>query len=81
MKHNSKVDNNGYFIFGVFFTKYTIRPSEKITLIQCTYTMIFFWRDDLDLMRFFWGAGVCWGGLQNIELKDPFKGCYTTLAF
>jgi len=57
VKHNSKANNNGYFIFGVFFTKYTIRPSEKIMLIQCTYTMIFFLGDDLDLMRVFFGEG------------------------
>lgn len=42
--------------------------------------MIFFLGDDLDLMRFFFGGGGE-GGLQNIEFKDPLKGCYKTLAF
>lgn len=29
----------------------------------------------------FFGGGGGGEGLQNIELKDPLKGCYKTLAF
>jgi hypothetical protein len=42
--------------------------------------MIFFLEDDLELIRFL-GGGRGGGGLQNIELKDPLKGCYKTLDF
>jgi hypothetical protein len=42
--------------------------------------MIFFLEDDLELIRFL-GGGRGGGGLKNIEIKDPLKGCYKTLDF